>query len=299
MIDDLDSGQDIKRHTEALLAKASAQDVWPTPVDELVSASKLKVSQDVSPFSEAILKKAPKYLKRAVGMVKSGRINAILDRQERVVHVDPTIDNAAREKFLKLHEVGHDILPWQADLAYADDLAVLGRGTRRLFEREANQAAAELYFQGHRFSKMADQYRTGLGAVEELKRTVGSSLRATLRRYAEDHKGEVCGIYLEASPCQDDPLAYRRLEVSQSQAWLDRFAMTWPRKLEVEAFPFLQAIDAPEVGLGGDLRWPDSNFELVEIRAEAIKTGFGIALLVWMPHRQLLKRKRKLEVIAE
>jgi hypothetical protein len=93
-------------------------------------------------------------------------------------------------------------------------------------------------------------------------------------------------------------MAYKRFEVSQSSSWTERFGSSWPRKLDVAAFPFVAAIDDPTLGLQGSLTWPDLDSEPVSIAAEAIKTGFGIALLIWVPQRQLLRRKRKLAVAS-
>jgi hypothetical protein len=296
MLDDLNSGKDIARLSEELLARADAAGRWPTPIDDLVAASKLKVAEEETPFSISVLKRAPKHLKKALAAIGSGRIRAILDRRERTVHVDPGIDNAGRRAFLQLHEVGHDLLPWQAELAYADNDSTLSPSTNRLFEREANQTAAELLFQGARFAAMASEYETGLGAVADLKKRTGASLRATLRRYAEGHAGAVCAIYLMPSPCRAAPTAYRRREVSQSAAWSRRFGSAWPYVLDEAAFPFITAIADPAIGQDGGLTWPDLDSEPIPMKAEAIKTSFGVALLVWVPRREVFRRKRRLVV---
>lgn len=293
---ELESRKEIRRHTERLLQKADAAGSWPTPVDNIVEASKIHVNEDESPFSESAFRKAPKYLKKAIAAIKSSRVHAILDRQQKVVHLDPGIEHPARKNFLKLHEVVHEILPWQDELAFADDLGVLSRPTYDLFEREANHGAADLYFQGDRFAKMASEYKTGIAAVAELSNKVGSSLRATLRQYAECHRGAVCAIYLAPSPCQSEPLAYRRFEVSQSAAWTERFGSTWPQRLGVEAFPFLACINDPALSPSGALTWPDLNSEPIDIRAEAHPTSFGVALLIWVPRREIGRRKLRLEV---
>lgn len=296
MLGDLDNARDIARHSERLLGQADAAGHWPTRVDDLVAASKLEVTSEESPFSLAVLKRAPKYLQKAVRLIGSGRVHAILDRRERTIHIDPEIDTSGRKKFLRLHEVGHDILPWQSALAYADNESTLSPSAKAVFEREANQAAAELFFQGKRFRKLAAEYETGIGAVGALKKRTGASLRATLRRYAEDHPGAACGIYLAASPCGTEPLAYRRYEVCQSTSWTRRFGRTWPRVLDAAGFPFIATIVDPAVGQDDGLTWPDIDSEPVPVQAEAIRTRWGIALLLWVPRREVLRRRRRLVV---
>lgn len=292
MTADLDSGDEISRLTEGLLRDADAVGRWPTPVDDIVAAAKLDEPAE-SPFDASILARAPRYLRHAVALVgRSEKIRALLDRRERTVHIAPGIDNEGRRAFLRLHEVTHDLLPWQAELAYADSDATLSWRTNKLFEREANQGAAELLFQGERFRRMAGEYRIGMGAVADLKNKVGSSLRATLRRYSEGHSGAVCGIVLEASPRQRQPLAYRRLEVSQSTEWTARFGNCWPAIIDEQSFPFLATLS--NGGAEMTFTLTDVNLAPTEIRIESRSSRYGHLLLLWLPRREVFKRKRVL-----
>jgi IrrE N-terminal-like domain len=296
MLEDLDSGAQIARLSEQLLRRADAPGRWPTPIDDIVAASELEEVEE-SPFSLATMKRAPKRLRKAVALINSRKIRAILDRRERTVHVDPAIENQGRRSFLRLHEVGHDLLPWQRELAYAEDDGTLSPYCKRLGEQEANQTAAELLFQGDRFRSMAAEYRIGIAAVGELAEEVGSSMRATLRRYSESHRGAVCGIVLQRSPSAVDPITYRRHEVCQSRAWTKRFGSSWPRLLSRDAFPFLAAIDDPLVGHSPELSWPDLDSQAVRIMTEVSCSRYGILLLLWVPRRELLKRKRTLAAL--
>lgn len=298
MLDDLASGRDIARLSEELLNRADAAGRWPTPVDDIVEAAELEQPVD-SVFSLAFLTSAPKHLRKAVALLDSHKVRAVLDRRERSVHIDPSIEHSGRRAFLRLHEVSHDLFPWQSELAYADDDSTLSPRTRRLFEREANQGAAELLFQGRRFRQIAGDYRIGMAAVGELAGHVDASVRATLRRYAESHSAPVCGIVLEPSALRSEPLAFRRHEVTQSRAWTERFANTWPRVLDEASFPFLRAIDEPQLGgPDGGLSWSDLDCQAVPIRAEALSNRFGVLVLLWVPRRERLKRKRVLAGVA-
>lgn len=288
------SPETIRTHTEKLLRRADAIDRWPTPVADILEASKLE-EVDESPFSASVLGRAPEHLRHAVRLLKTGKIRGILDRRARVVHVDPLIDNEARRHFVALHEVTHDLLPWQRELAYADDDKTLSDNINRTFEREANQGAAEMLFQGTRFTKMAANYETGMGAVSVLHHKTGASLRATIRRYAETHRHAVCAFALPNSPCQLAPLGYRRLEVSASAAWTQRFGHRWPLLLTVDGFPFLLCTRDPQQR---DFVWPDVNNESVALHAEVIKTPYNTLLLVWVTRRERLRRRTRVERTA-
>jgi hypothetical protein len=291
MLGDLSSAKEIARLTEGLLQRADAAGRWPTPVGDILQAAELTEPHE-SPLDRSILAKAPAYLRNAVELIGSRKIRALLDRRERTVHLDPQVDNERRRAFLRLHEASHDLFPWQSALAYADSDLTLSPRTRRLFEQEANQGAAELLFQRKRFRQMAAEYRIGMGAVGDLADTAGASLQAALRRYAETHRGAVCGLVLEPSPLNREPLTYRRREVSPSKAWAERFGRTWPSILSSDAFTFLRVIQSPHDDV--PLTFPDCDCHPVEIRAEARSSRYGVLVVLWVPQRERLKRKRVL-----
>lgn len=281
------STEKIRAHTERLLRQADAVDRWPTPVEDILAASKLEEVAE-SPFSASMIARAPEHLRHAVRLLKTGKVRAVLDRRARVVHIDPSIDNAGRRHFVALHEVTHDLLPWQRELAYADNDASLSPSVRRTFEREANQGAAELFFQGPRFAKIAANYEIGIGAVDALHKHTGASLRATLRCYAETHRHALCGIVLPRSPAQAAPLGYRRNEISASAAWVQRFGRSWPQLMTTDGFPFLSCAQDPQQR---EFVWPDLDNTSVALHAEMIKTPYNILMLVWIAKRERLKRR--------
>ena len=182
------------------------------------------------------------------------------------MHVDPSIDNKARRHFVALHEVTHDLLPWQRELGYVDDDMTLSDNVRRTFEREANQGAAEMFFQGARFAKMAADYEIGMGAVSACIEKTGASLRATMRRYAETHRHAVCAIALPSSPCQLDAAGLPRLEVSPSAAWAQRFGRRWPQLLD------RRRLSVPAVHL--------------RLASSAILSGPTLTIRAWHCHRR-------------
>jgi len=169
--------REIEKHTRELLKRADAKGHFPTPVDDIVAAAGLEEPKE-SLFSGSVLAQAPPHLRRAMHKL-TGRVRAVLDRREREVHVDPTIHNHGRRNFHKLHEVTHDILPWQRALGYADDDGTLAQSVTDAFEQEANIGASYMLFQFEAFTDVSREYSIGQGSIMGLADLVGASGHAT------------------------------------------------------------------------------------------------------------------------
>jgi hypothetical protein len=63
-------------------------------------------------LSDFVLEQAPAHLRSAMRKLRL-KVRAVLDRGAREIHVGPAIHNQGQISFKKLHEVGHDICPWQ------------------------------------------------------------------------------------------------------------------------------------------------------------------------------------------
>src|SRR5207237_9818982 len=122
-----------------------------------------------------IIRTAPAHIRKALAFV-SVKVRALLDRKTREIHLQPLVEHSGQRAFKKLHEVGHDILPWQHELVYLDSDAELSWSTKQLFEREANQTAAELLFQRQLFARVGADYSIGIATVIELAQKFGTSI---------------------------------------------------------------------------------------------------------------------------
>jgi hypothetical protein len=227
----------------------------------------------------------------------------MLDRHEREVYVHPEIQIESRRNFQTLHEVGHDILPWQAALAYADDDQRLSWSTRIRFEQEANQAAAEMLFQRDLFTTMAAEYGIGFAAIVELCDMVGASIHSGTRRYAETQRAPICALVLDQKPVTKDPLSYRRREAVHSPAWAEQFSAAGcvadvPSRgsVRVPRRRTARAIPSP---VGGE--WSHCNLEgeAVTLSYELFSNSYRTFALIWMPQREWLKRRRRLVVPSQ
>ncbi|GIF76187.1 hypothetical protein [Asanoa siamensis] len=295
MLRDTPDGPAIRKATDRLLRAASASGRFPTPVDDIVAAAGLTQPAH-SMLSELVVEKAPAHIQRAMRKLK-GKVHALLDREAREIHIDPSIQNQAKIDYRKLHEVVHDALPWQKALAYADDAASFAPSVRRTFEWQANQGAAELLFQGDVFADMADDYRVGMATVLELASIVGSSGHAAFVRYVETHRATVAGVVLDLSPCGTNPLRYRRREVVYSAKWQKRFgdAAGWPHQLEARPYLFIESIPPARRGndaVPGTLALPDLRNESVTLATEVYCNQYKNFALIWLPRRELFRRAR-------
>lgn len=236
-----------------------------------------------------LIKKAPAYLR---GLLTSARkkIQGLVDRRARVIHISPAIEHEGKRRFVILHETTHKITPHQQDLLYADDHETLSRTTRQLYEREANHGAAELLFQRESFAKDAADLQVSTATVWLLAERYGSSFHAALHRYAEVHPGAVAAIVFDATAQSSTPPRWKRHEYMFSKKWQERFGEpSWPAVMRSDRYPFLTALDFPNLGmteicnLAGDTE---------NVRVDVCRTPYNSFILLWLPQRRLLPRRR-------
>jgi IrrE N-terminal-like domain len=97
-----------------------------------------------------------------------------------------------RRRFVVGHEIGHAILPaHKQTFAYIDDFTCLPPVARNLFEREANQAAVEILFQGGQATEEFDSSPPSLDQVCYLSTAFGASIVATARYVVETSRRPV------------------------------------------------------------------------------------------------------------
>lgn len=286
MLEDLDSGDDIARRVDRLLRRANAYGRYPTPVDDLVEAAGLGEATEFV-LDAAALAAVPRHLRAAVRRA-STKLQGALDRRERVVHVSELVTHEGKRRFVKLHEVAHDLLPHQRQMVYADDQETLSHATKVLFEQEANQGAAELLFQRDHFTRDATGLQAGTAAVVHLAERYGASLHASFRRYAETNQLPVLVIRLAATRNSDG--SYLRHEQPCSPAWMRRFGRpSYPRTMTPERHPFLAALDHPV----GETFITDRQGARTAVRVEAFDNTYSQFVLLWVPGRRGLLRPRK------
>jgi len=109
---------------------------------------------------------------------------ALLSFHERIIATDSSLISP-RERFSVLHEVAHYVLPnHQYELFLCDEAALAGRSDRVL-EMEANELAADLLFQGDRFTLEANSLPISAATIKSLKTKYDASFESTARRLVE------------------------------------------------------------------------------------------------------------------
>ena len=161
---------------EALLTEAGAADAFPTDEHKLLDFLQLKqLSFDFA--------KEFDFLSDVPDLPQ--KLRAALSLDEKVVATHSGLGEK-RFRFSVLHEVAHYVLPEHRRL-YLDTDETLSLRTRHRMEREANRMAAELLFQGNRFTEESLALPLSCRTVHELSPKYGASYESGIRRYVERH----------------------------------------------------------------------------------------------------------------
>lgn len=190
----------VERYALNLLHRADAWGRIPAPIDDLIAAAKLKIApysvfdpRSIAAYALAQGVQAATTIKRALG-----KIFGILDTAEEVIHIDDSV-TAGRQVFLKLHETGHFEIPHQKKLFrfFEDSREELDPSIADLFEREANNFASFVMFNGNTFQGRAADHDVSFKSVKKLQREFKVSLYAALRQYTRTHQATCVALCCE------------------------------------------------------------------------------------------------------
>jgi hypothetical protein len=188
----------VEGRAKLFVDRANAWGVFPTPVDTLMAAANLTVASknafDPAAFLAYIKQKTQKAadtLKRALG-----KVLGLYDATDSVVHIDYEV-GVSKQKFLKLHEAGHHELPTHKKVfkLFQDCDQTLAPEIADRFEREANNFARYVLFQGDAFRNAAADLKLGVKVPMRLAKHFGSSVYAAAREYAKTHHAS-CVVYV-------------------------------------------------------------------------------------------------------
>lgn len=250
-----DSHTAIRSEAKKLLKRARAVGIHPTPIDALLRASKVEEFDQVEEAKKSFIKGAPAAMADALDRAW-GKLRGFADLKKRAIYVTPD-DSRPRVAWTKLHELGHQMLPWQAAIPrFEDDDVSLSDECEETFDHEANCFAAELLFQGDYFLDLANEYRPEFNSVFALSKQFGASNHATARRFADQCDEPVALVsYYPSRFVREDGTRSMRLGRghSASQAFLKKHpSLKLPSELPSD-HPWLSAIreGAPAGGRDG------------------------------------------------
>lgn len=276
----------VRREAARLLTLANAFGCYPTPVDQVVQAAKLRVDDEVvlNPgFVRSLVRGLGGKFKRAVDVVK--KLLGLYDSRDRAIYLNHDLP-APRKPFVTLHETGHGFMPWQRSAfeICEDNEATLDPQVRDQFEREANVFASEALFQCDRFFHEAEGRSFGLRTPMDLAKKFGASVYASVRRYVSWNP-RACAVLVYDQPPQIDGegrhfVNLRRYELSPQMRTEFGDMPWWQRIYLDQSLGLLLPQGSKRMTSPREISMTDRNGQVQECVCEAFKTPYQVFLLV-------------------
>lgn len=286
-----DSGLDpeslraVEERARKLLHRANAFERFPTPVEDILAAAKLRVAP-TSAFDPA---RIASFIKNKAHDVQTkiksalSKVLGIYDTHEQVIHVDDSVKES-KQTFLTLHETGHHEIPTHRKIfrIFHDCEKTLDPNTADLFEREANNFARFALFQGDTFAKLAADCKFEIKTPMKLASKFGASVYASAREFARSN-AKPCVVFvlepIEYASLVGAKAVVRRIETSAS------FRMQFGRP--TDSVITLDHVLGPVLPLHRKMTRPttvvlnDLNGTPHECIAEAFDTTFNVLILLY------------------
>ncbi|APG09501.1 hypothetical protein BKD09_14250 [Bradyrhizobium japonicum] len=267
------------------LDRASAWGVFPTPTPLILEAASLKIAPksafDPSRITEYLIGKAESAaiaLKSAIA-----KVFGIYDASEQLIHIADGV-HKSKQNFLKLHEAGHHELPAHrsAFRLFHDCEKTLDPEISDLFEREANNFARFVLFQGNGYAAMAADHKLELRTPMKLAGKFGASVYASCREFVRTHH-RACVIYIlePVTYCERTGARAEVRRIEASPAYLKQFRRPDEDVITLDhslgrVLPIGRKMSRPTT-----VSITDRNGQAHECIAEAFNTTFNILLLVY------------------
>lgn len=306
----LSEKEDVTRRARSLLREADVGHKLPTPVDDIVARAGLVVSSDATlnedhaDFFAASQEYANALSGSSYGTLKSAlrKTWGLIDLRDSTIYIDQAV-SAQKQAFLKLHEVGHKVLPWQRDTyLFLDDEKTLHPEVNRLYERQANLFAAEMLFQADRFALHSHDLPLELVTPLDLSRKYGASAHATIRRYVEVSQRCCSAVVLKRTEnlTNGDPMLHVVYDVRSARFARQFEGLRWPTYLSLDSSLAEALLMGHRYLKGGSLvladcdgRAKECGFQVYQNRYEAFAFVFPLSEAL-RGSKKKLKRVRKL-----
>lgn len=275
----------VEERARLSLDRASAWGRFPTPVDDILLAAKLKVAPKGLFDLQNFLTYAKEKAAGAMQTLKSAlsKVLGLYDANEQIIHVDESVV-PAKQTFLKLHEVGHHELPTHRKIfrLFEDCEQTLDPTVADQFEREANNFARYVLFQGKAFQDQAADMALEIRTPITLGKRFGASNYAAAREFVRTHH-RPCLLYvlepLEVLPGGGAFATVRRIEVSPTFDL--RFGRPSATRIDTDhalghLLPIGRKMTKPR-----KVRYVDKNGTTHECLGEAFATKYNVFLLIY------------------
>lgn len=268
------------------LDKAAAWGRFPTPVDDILAAAKLRVAPKSAFDPASLLAYAKQKAGVAMFALKAAlsKVLGLYDANEQIIHIDEDVVES-KQKFLMLHETGHHEMPTHRKIFtfFQDCEKSLSPDIADQFEREANNFARFALFQGSAFQEQAADMPMGIKTPMTLGKKFGASNYASAREFARTHH-RACVVFV-LEPIQQLPgggfrAPVRRIECSAKF----RNEFGFPPDLYVDSnHPLADLIPlwGKRMTRPTTLHYQDKNGDVHECLGEGFDTKHNILLLVY------------------
>lgn len=290
------------RHARGLLQEADVGRKLPTPVDDLIQCAGLVVSDDVAldedhrEFFELHEEYVNGLNASSHGTLESAlrKTLGLIDLRDSVIYLDRGVTEN-KQTFLKLHEVGHKVLPWQrATYLFLDDEKTLSPEVAALYESEANRFAAEVLFQGDRFTRQSRDLPLEMKTPLWLARQYGASAHAAIRRYVEVSHRCCSALVLRGSEVYANRGPQIRVVYEvRSSKFVEQFeGFKWPRYLSSDSALASALLTERQHCKGDELVLPDRDGRPTECGFHIFHTSWCSFALIF-PLSETLRQSRK------
>jgi hypothetical protein len=267
------------------LDRAAGWGVFPTPIAAILEAAKLRVAP-ASAFDPArimayLLGKAE--LARIALKSALSKVFGIYDAEAALIHIDDTV-RESKQNFLKLHEAGHHELPTHRKIYrfFQECEKTLDPDIADMFEREANNFARFVLFQGDGFRNAAADYAFGIKTPMKLATMFGASLYASCREYARTNP-RACAVYVlePAVLCERAGMRAEIRRIETSPPFRQQFGQPIDTEITLNhklgrALPIGRRMTRPTSFI-----MTDRNGDRHECLAEAFDSKFNILMLIY------------------
>lgn len=276
--------QAVRQHAFRSLREAGALGTFPTPVSNVMAAAKL-IEGPEDALDDSFLNKFRAQATRLGGVLKRAvsKVLGTIDMRARIVYIDRAV-HVIKKVFIRLHEVGHSVLPWQRDLycGIEDCEKTLAPEISDAFDREANVFASEVLFQLDGFAIEAADHEFSIKVPLKLGKKYGASAYSSIRQYVSKHDRSCTVLVLDPPVLiEDDGFKCSLRRVIASPRFQSTFGeCPWPEVLTPDhelgrLIPVTRKMSRPT-----SLRLTDKNGVEHECIVEAFNSTFQVFVLI-------------------